>query len=464
MERFDYFVVLAGMRTGSNLLEEVLNSFDGLRCHGEVFNPHFVGGPKRDGLFGIGLAERDGDPLRMVSKIAAEPGALGGFRLFQDHDARVISEVLATPRCAKIVLTRNPVDSYVSLKIARATGQWWLGDAKSAKHAKACFEVEDFRAFLTARRDFYLRINRALQTSGQSAFYVDYADLSDPSVMSGLARYLGVDGLVASGKVRAKVQNPQPLEEKVENFHEMAEALAGADYFDLSRIPNFEPVRGPGVPGFMISDALGLLFMPLRGGPTDAVAAWMTKAGATPPRTGLKRREIQHWKRNTPGHQSFSVVSHPLARAHSVFCKRILPVGEGAFEDIRAVLRSRYGVPLPDGAPGQGWTNADHRAAFLAFLAFLKANLGGQTAVRIDAEWSGQAGLLQHLAEVMVPDRVMRAESLAEELPQLGGADFVAEPDGTLAAIYDRDLEAAARSAYARDYMMFGFGAFGSEP
>ena len=464
MDRFDYFVVLAGMRTGSNLLEEVLNSFDGLVCHGEVFNPHFVGGPKRDALFGIGLAERGNAPSRMVAKIATEPEALGGCRVVQDHDARVISEVLATPRCAKIVLTRNPVDSYVSLKIARATGQWWLGDAKSAKQAKAQFEVDDFRAFLTARRDFYLRINRALQTSGQTAFYVDYTDLADPSVMSGLARHLGVNGAVAPGKVRAKVQNPQPLEEKVENYHEMAEALAGADYFDLSRIPNFEPVRGPGVPGFMISDALNLLFMPLRGGPTDAVAAWMASAAGTPPRTGLKRREIQHWKRSTPGHQSFSVVSHPLARAHSVFCKRILSVGEGTFEDIRAVLRSRYSVPLPDGAPGKGWTDLDHRAAFMAFLSFLKANLGGQTAVRIDAEWSGQAGLLQHLAEVMVPDRVLRTERLAEELPPTGTADFVVEADSTLASIYDRELEAAARSAYARDYMMFGFGAFGSGP
>lgn len=452
------------MRTGSNLLEEALNSVEGLVCHGEVFNPHFVGGPKRDALFGIGLAERDANPSRMVARIASEPGALGGFRLFQDHDARVISDVLATPRCAKIVLTRNPVESYVSLKIARATGQWWLGDAKNAKSAKARFEAKDFQAFLTARRDFYLRINRALQTSGQTAFYIDYSDLADGSVISGLVRFLGVDATAGSKKVRAKVQNPQSLQDKVENYEEMVEALAGADYFDLSKIPNFEPVRGPGVPGFMISDPLGLLFMPLRGGPTESVGAWMAKAAGVAPRTGLKRRDIQHWKRQTPGHQSFSVVSHPLARAHAVFCKRILPVGEGTFEDIRGVLRSRYDLPLPEGAPGQTWTDADHRAAFLAFLSFLKANLGGQTAVRMDAEWSSQAGLLQHLAEVMVPDRVLRADRLCDDLPRLGGENYKPEPDPRLTAIYDRDMEAAARSAYARDYMMFGFGALGAGP
>ncbi len=457
MARFDYFVVLAGMRTGSNLLEEELNGLAGLTCHGEVFNPHFVGGPKRDGLFGMGVAERDKDPDKMLSRIASEKGTLSGFRLFQDHDERALSTVLASPRCAKIVLTRNPVDSYVSLKIAKATGQWWLGDATTARRAKARFDADEFHEFLRERRDFYLRVNRALQTSGQTAFHVDYADLTDHSVIAGLGRFLGISGEAGKPKVRAKVQNPQPLSEKVENFDEMAKALSSSDYFDLSRIPNFEPVRGPGVPGFLVADQLKLLFMPLRGCPNDAVADWMAAAQTEPLRSNLKRRDIQHWKRQTPGHHSFTVVAHPLARAHAVFQNRILPVGEGAYEDIRATLINRYDLPLPEGAPGASWSDTDHRRAFEAFLRFLKVNLGGQTSIRIDAEWSSQAGLLQHLAEVMVPDRVFRAEDLGRELSRLAKADFEQPTDDMLASIYSKELESMARSAYARDFMMFGF-------
>lgn len=459
MARFDYFVVLAGMRTGSNLLEEELNSVDGLSCHGEVFNPDFVGGPKRDDLYGIGLKDRNKDPIAMLDRIAAEPGTLAGFRLFQDHDARVTSEVLANPRCAKIVLTRNPVDSYVSLNIARRTGQWWLGDAKTARSAKARFLAEEFQGFLTARRNFYLRINRALQTSGQTAFHIDYDDLSDVNVLAGMARFLGIDGATTARKVRAKVQNPQPLSEKVENFEDMRLALEGSDYFDLSRIPNFEPKRGPGVPGFVVSDALRLLFMPLRGGPTAAVTDWMKEAAGTAPKTGMKRRDIQRWKRQTDGHKSFTVVSHPVARAHAVFTARLLHLGEGAYEDVRSTLRNHYNVPLPEGSPGPEWDEQAHRAAFLGFLKFLKVNLGGQTSVRMDAEWSSQSALLQSLAEVMVPDRVLREADLSADLPPLGGAAFTPMPDTMLAKIYDRELESAARAAYARDYMMFGFGA-----
>ena len=39
---FDYFVVLAEMRTGSNLVEANLNEFAGVTCEGEVFNSHFI--------------------------------------------------------------------------------------------------------------------------------------------------------------------------------------------------------------------------------------------------------------------------------------------------------------------------------------------------------------------------------------------------------------------------------------
>jgi LPS sulfotransferase NodH len=48
---FRSFVILAAMRTGSNFLEESLNGVPGITCHGELFNPAFVGYPKGDAPF-----------------------------------------------------------------------------------------------------------------------------------------------------------------------------------------------------------------------------------------------------------------------------------------------------------------------------------------------------------------------------------------------------------------------------
>jgi len=206
------------------------------------------------------------------------------------------------------------------------------------------------------------------------------------------------------------------------------------------------------------------MFMPLRGGPNEAVSDWLAKVNGEPLLTGLRQRDIRRWKRQTPGHRSFTVVTHPVVRAHSAFVRRILRTGEDGFPEIRAALRDRHNVPLPETEPGPEWTNAQHHAAFLGFLKFLKGNLGGQTSLRIDADWASQAGLLQHLAEVMVPDAVMRAEELETDLPSLvpdRPVAFKATPaDRWLSDVYDSEIEAAAKAAYPRDYMMFGYSAW----
>ena len=461
MGGFGSFVIFGAMRTGSNLLEERLNGVPGLVCHGEVFNPQFVGHAGQTTLFGFDFAARDRDPRAVLAAIEERSEGLGGFRLFQDHDPRVTGAVLNDPRAAKIVLTRNPVESYVSLLIARRTGQWWLGDARGAKSARVRFDPVDFAGFLADRRGYYRRIARTLQETGQTAFHVDYADLGDPGVLSGLARWLGAEA-PPDGTVRARPQNPASLEEKVENFDEMEAALAQMDPFGLSRLPNFEPERGPGVPGFVVSDAARLLYMPLKGSDPAGIETWFAAFGTAAER-GLTQKQLRRWKRQTPGHLSFTVVRDPLERAHAAFCRYVLPARADAYGDMRRVMRDRYGLPLPDGDPGPGWTAHAHRAAFMAFLDWLKANLGGQTSVRADPVWSGQAGLLQSLAETMVPDRVLRWERLADELATLAGPDAPAyvPPDETspvaLTAIRGDDMVQAARSAYPRDYMMFGY-------
>ena len=50
-KRFDYFVIFAEMRTGSNFLEENINGLEDVICHGEAFNPSFLGFPEVETLW-----------------------------------------------------------------------------------------------------------------------------------------------------------------------------------------------------------------------------------------------------------------------------------------------------------------------------------------------------------------------------------------------------------------------------
>ncbi len=463
MRRFESFVLLAGMRTGSNFLEANLNALPGVTCYGEAFNPVFIGKKDQTTLLGVSLDERDADPQVLLGRMRGA-GGLWGFRFFHDHDARVLEASLADPACAKIILSRNPVESYVSLKIARATGQWKLTDAKRLKTASVVFDPAEFETHLTSQQDFYLRLLRHLQTTGQTAFYLDYDDLADLSVLNGLAAFLGVEARLQAVDDTLKKQNPQDLEAKVENIDEMRGALARLDRFNLSRTPNFEPRRAAGVPTAVAAAGAPLMFFPVRSGPESNVRAWLSLLGSGGLTDGFAHKSLRQWKRENPTNRSFSVVRHPLLRAYGAF--RGLIVSGKLAEQRRQLIRN-YKATLPE--PGAEFDNADaERAAFLVFLHVAKLNAAGQTGVRVDPNLASQSSILQGVSGFHPLDLVIREDRLQEGLSYLAGevgvATAVVETDAKwregLWRIHDAALEKAAANAYPRDYAGFGFGAY----
>jgi len=362
---FTYFVIFADMRTGSNFLEASLNSFEDLKCHGEAFNPNFIGHHKTTELFGMDLAQRETAPLALIEKMKSQTDGLPGFRFFNDHDPRVLAHVLASQ-----------------------TGQWKLTDAKQRREAKIRFEPQDFLEQLEEKRRFQQTLLKGLQTSGQSAYYIAYEDLGDADVLNGLAAYLGSDYQIPAASKTLKKQNPGALENKVSNYAEMVASLGSIDHFDLNQTPNFEPRRGPGVPGFYTAATAPLLYIPLGAGPNTEVLTWLAALDDTTPDalpTGLNQNALRQWKKANPGHRSFAILRHPVARAHHAFCTYILPDTDERFQDIRRALSGKYGVELPLDGDLSNYTRDHHKTAFQQFLKFLKANLAGQTSIRVEA-------------------------------------------------------------------------------
>lgn len=468
---FDYFVIFAEMRTGSNFLEANLKSIPGVACHGEAFNPHFIGYPNKTEILGVTLEQRTQSPSTLIEAIKEQSGVLGGFRFFHDHDPRVLEAVLSDPRCAKIVLTRNPVDSYVSLKIARSTGQWKLTDVRRRKKAeKIQFDGSEFREHVEALQDFQLTLMKALQHSGQTAFYVAYEDLQDLRVMNGMARYLRLeDGLEALDS-SLKRQNPSPLAEKVGNFDEISGALSELDRFNLTRTPNFEPRRGAAVPTYVTASAAPLLYLPIRSGPEDRVLTWLAELDGVSvedlPRKH-NQKTLRQWRRSHSGNRSFTVVRHPVLRAHHAFCRQILSDKKGSFTQIHKTLHKIYKLPLPPQGSFKDYDVAAHREAFVAFLKFLKSNLAGQTSIRIDSHWASQTEILRGFGDLALPDMIVREDEMATYLPalamQVGYLDAdepqleIEDSPHPLASIYDAEIESLTREAYPRDYLNFGF-------
>ncbi|MCB1355088.1 MAG: nodulation protein NodH [Maritimibacter sp.] len=468
--KFDSFVIFAEMRTGSNFLESNLDLFPGLETYGEAFNPYFMVRPGTEELFGISLEARNADPVALFGRMKERAAGIPGFRFFHDHDRRIFDRVIDDPACAKVVLSRNFVEAYVSRAIARETNQWALGNVKHAKRAKAVFVAEEFETQLAAIKAFQLEILSRLQRTGQTAFYINYDDIRDIEVVNGLARFLGEETVLEGHSDKFKKQNPEPLEDKVANFSEMAEAVAKITAFDLESAPNFEPRRPAAVPSYIAAAGAPLLLLPIPGGPVAALRGWMAAVDGVETEalsTEMNQKTLRRWKRLHPGHRSFTVLRHPAARAHAAFCRQFLNDGQGARPEVRKVLIEQYGVPLPETAvPGEDWDPEAHRAGFLGFLEVVRKTLAGQTALRVAGSWATQTQVIAGFSPVIQPDHILREAQLASGLARLGEEVGCEGPPAplpetdtpyALSDIYDATVEGAVRAAYQRDYMQFGF-------
>lgn len=459
--RFDAFVIFAEMRTGSNHLEESLNALADVRCHGELFNPTFIGTHNRFEFLGFDLHRRERDPVGMVDAMIAEAGPLPGFRFFHDHDRRVLNRVMGDARIAKVLLTRNPLDSYVSRKIASATGQWRLTDLKHAKSGKVRFDETEFAQMLADWAAFRSELRRGLQVTGQTAFHIRYEDINDVDVLNGLAAFLGSGERLSAASDRLKRQNPGAVEDKIENVEEMRSALARIDRFGLDRVTDGEVPGPPGVSGFVAHPDAGLLFLPVAGAPHEPVLDWMAGIGGVGREgllSGMTQKDLRKWMRTTPGFVSFGILRHPVPRTlHAYRALQRATDARGA--ETREILSTRYGVPFEgDAFPSPG--------AVLAFVDVLKGNLKGQTSLRAPADWATQASLLQAASQVVQPQRIIREPDAAGALAQIAAALGVDAPDyaggvqpgpGAAAAMANADVQRAVFDTYRKDYVQYGF-------
>ena len=459
--RFHSFVIFAEMRTGSNFLESNLNAIPGVTCHGEAFNPFFMGGENKTELLGVGILQRNADPASFLKAMRQQTEGLSGFRYFHDHDPRVFDLVVDDPGVAKIILTRNQVESYISWKIAKASDQWWLANTKHLKTVHPRFELDEFQARLDGLQAFQKVLVNRLQVSGQAAYYIDYDDVLDLKVINGLAAFLGVEGRLADLVFRFKKQNPEGVLSKVSNPKEMQQGLAKIDWFNLTHTPNFEPRRQGAIGTYVASEVAGLLFQPIKSGPDQRIRKWLQSYGGV--LTSFDRPGLRKWREAHPGQRSFTVLRHPIARAYAGYCDFL---DREWMPELRPYLKRVHKFELPPKAKPGFATEAEHRAGFMVFLELIKHILAGRTELKTPPQFATQFATLAGFGQVQAPDLLLREDRLEEGLAFLTGEAGVAMkplPPGAevypfeLAAIYGADMEAAARETYTRDYVAYGF-------
>lgn len=470
---FKYFTIFGAMRTGSNLLEHSLNQYEGLAGHGELYNPHFIGKPQRREFLTVPLAERNADPVGLLHKLmAATPGAIPGFRIFDNHDRRVIDYAARDPNCAKIILTRSPIDSFISLEIAQETGQWMLVKDENRRVAKVRFDPDRYEQYLTKRAAHYRFVRRAAQEAGQPLYDVDYDDLADLAVMNGVARFIGSPEVKANMPDKIRRQNPPAWEDKVENVEALRQYAAAHGLATPATDP--EPKPKFGALGEMIaSKTFAAIYAPIPGAGMGEFRKMLTEAAGAAGdadaqlASGLKEKHLV--RRRWRGAFVFSFVRHPATRLLDVFIRRIARAEGDAYSMVQMMLAQDHRGP----GPGEMTSSPEALlAGFDAFISFVGANLGGRTALRVDPAWTPQSTLLAAYVRETPLDFIGRIERLEDDLsfvlarlnappvdlaPKLTASLKRIEEELPRSIWLTRAREARIRKIFERDYARLGY-------
>lgn len=385
MSGWSYFVLLAGMRTGSNLFEQTVNLCDDISCLGELYNPAFVGRPKFDAENFPEMKDRDNDPVAYLEKTISEnSGNLVGFRLFDGHDHRILDHVLADEKCAKIVLRRNPLDAYLSRQIARQTDQWRVSDWSKRRTALVEFDPASFEKYLMDQDLYYRGIDHILKAVGQAPLNLNYEDLLDQEIWPGVFKFLGIKDYTPRMQGRLIRQNPESAEEKVTNPQALEPYLMRFDGWagtapistDASQMPRIaiDLLNGTAMDG-----SNGYFFR--RG-----KAAVFVKSAQVETVEGPAM--LENWMAKFPDHSLVFPVEHPLHRAYRCFDRYVLGGASRPGRKIRQNIEQFYGFADFEAA-SQGNLES-YQTGFGVFLEYLEPHLAGRTKVIPDPVWAYQ--------------------------------------------------------------------------
>lgn len=225
------FLLVGMMRSGSNFLERQLNLLPDVRCHGELFNPAFIGLSHESAGRPAGYTRddpnaRNADEDAFIEKVdQACDRRVIGLRLFLDHSAQMTSRLLHDPNVVKVVLSRNLLEAYISLETARETGVWLTTEAAKAPPKPVKVDINKLVTFALRQSLYYNDVQTVLHQTGQRYLQIDYNEIKSLGKLNEIARFVGSQHQFQSVSEPIQKQNPGSLEERIVDFQKLLEEL-----------------------------------------------------------------------------------------------------------------------------------------------------------------------------------------------------------------------------------------------
>ncbi|CUH52204.1 LPS sulfotransferase NodH [Shimia marina] len=244
------FVVLGQERSGTTLVQTLLNSHQDLLCRGELFDPWQIddNGQKitdlslvraRDALPKAFLtAAMDGADLakpapsrisRFAAKLTRGKRKRIGFKMLTHHHPLLFKEIIpASPDMAIIYVTRtNKLAQFASRQQVKETGRWTEARAQAPVAPK--LKISPFWAAAECNRleneDFLL--SHYLEMLPNPVLQLEYASLSEGDLQAELVAFLDVSAQGLSSPLKKQGQNR--VLDRFQNADEIATHFAAIE-------------------------------------------------------------------------------------------------------------------------------------------------------------------------------------------------------------------------------------------
>ncbi len=220
------FSILAMPRTGTHYLEALLNEHPNVLSNGELLNTYDTNWPDKDRLL---RSDRELLELaylrypRRSDKKVTQVGCKINEPQFHKRPG-FFDELARWPGLKVILMTRrNTLESLRSLVQARQSGEWlkFGSNNDAAPPPRVKLSIASCEAYFKTADDFHTRVTRSFASTNM--LVIEYESLLHESttLLATIWDFLGVAALQLSGRVILQRQETRPLDQTVQNFHEL---------------------------------------------------------------------------------------------------------------------------------------------------------------------------------------------------------------------------------------------------
>lgn len=233
------FVIISYPRTGSTYFVKILNNCQNITCHSEIFHKKFEPFTRSfldikniPTLFGkeptspslLLYIIRELFPFKFLDLVKNKALDKLGFKIFPSQKDRILKYLVKDKKIKKIFLTReNLFKSYISFKLAIATGQWDYSPINKTKIIKVNYA--DFQKYYQKHISIFKSFQHYLNNDKQSFLELSYEQITKQFPILELEDFLGLTLENISLNTNQKKQNTYPLERRISNYEEIAEKL-----------------------------------------------------------------------------------------------------------------------------------------------------------------------------------------------------------------------------------------------